>query len=667
MFKIDKEKVFKKLKKQNGEKFAQVIRGDMDHDGDLRFVPNIVHILEFAGHDPNDARMLRPIIDEIYNGHEASQYHTDKDPLTLLSEAGYDAFVVETEAQKNSIKKYYRKGEELCTFGDPDRHKNFYIIHAIKRGADKIKPSDSPRRHDEYGISVISIQIAKSGGFISIKNRYNHTVDNPDATFNNNPDNIIPGLTESLKKYFNVEFNTSTNVLPDSFRMVGDQFVFYNYEINNVYMGPNYYFKGSTITKLNSDYEIMLDYMVLDTRTGKITSPCGLKLDDTCMPEVLSKVFRGKTIKVQISPEDKKKRTIYADGVKIIDLIDGKMQSLNLPDLTEIKDNFVANIVLQEIHLPNVTKIGNKFLESNTGLKTLDLPKVTEIGDDFLSDNIVLNNIYLPNVKKIGNKFLYYNTELESIELPKVTEIGDRFLEDDNKMVSIKLPNVIKIGSRFLGRNTSLTSLELPNVKVIGGEFLGYNNSLTSISLPNVEEIGESFLESNNVLTSVSLPKVRKIDRRFLFNNQSLLSIDLPRVIEIDSAFLSSNKQLHSINAPKLEYVGNNFLESNTGLREISFPNLEEIEQYFLVSNKQLESVNLPKAKSLGALSPKQPNLKYFYAPNVPDSITSEFQGINTDIALMIAQQRVHKLIDEKTKSAKKKIAQISKMYQAGD
>ena len=108
-------------------------------------------------------------------------------------------------------------------------------------------------------------------------------------------------------------------------------------------------------------------------------------------------------------------------------------------------------------------------------------------------------------------------------------------------------------------------------------------------------------------------------------------------------------------------------MESNTGLREISFPNLEEIEQYFLVSNKQLESVNLPKAKSLGALSPKQPNLKYFYAPNVPDSITSEFQGINTDIALMIAQQRVHKLRDEKTKSAKKKIAQISKMYQAGD
>ncbi|MBR4624978.1 MAG: hypothetical protein IKO56_05525, partial [Alphaproteobacteria bacterium] len=232
---IATKEIFKQIKKQNGEKFAQVIRGDRHHDGGLLDIPNIVHILEFAGYDENNAKLLYPIIKEMYKTTEKNEYHSDKDPLELLSEAGYDAFVVKTEGQKNSIRKYFRPNEELCTFNDPNRHKDYYMIHAIKRGADKIKPSAHPARQDEYGTSVISIQILKTGGLISIKNRYNHTIDNPDATFNNNPDNIIPGLSESLKRYFNVDFTTTKIPLPNHFQIIGDQFVHFNYEVDNVY------------------------------------------------------------------------------------------------------------------------------------------------------------------------------------------------------------------------------------------------------------------------------------------------------------------------------------------------------------------------------------------------------------------------------------------------
>ena len=63
---INTEEIFKQLKKQNGEKFAQAIRGDRDHDGNLLVIPNILHILEFAGHDEDEARKLRPILKEIY-------------------------------------------------------------------------------------------------------------------------------------------------------------------------------------------------------------------------------------------------------------------------------------------------------------------------------------------------------------------------------------------------------------------------------------------------------------------------------------------------------------------------------------------------------------------------------------------------------------------------
>ena len=248
------EDMYKIIKKQNGEAFARVLRENV-----LLEIPNLKHILEFAGKNPEDARHLVPVLKEILDkSREEQEIVTEEqyeDPIELLSQAGYDAFYVETEEQKNSIMKYYRPGEALCTFRDPNRHKNFYIIHAVKRGAENIQPSKTPKREDEYGTSVISIQIARNGGFISIKNRYNHTIDFPDSTFNNNPDNIIPGLTEALKHKFGVDFmTTEKSVMPDNYRLVNDQLVRFNYEVDNVYIDEKYYFEGSTITKINPDY-----------------------------------------------------------------------------------------------------------------------------------------------------------------------------------------------------------------------------------------------------------------------------------------------------------------------------------------------------------------------------------------------------------------------------
>ena len=73
--------------------------------------------------------------------------------------------------KQNAIKKYYAPGEEICTFRDPERFKRYYIINAVRKDVDKIKRGNPPQRDDEYGTSVISIQVLKTGGFISIKNR----------------------------------------------------------------------------------------------------------------------------------------------------------------------------------------------------------------------------------------------------------------------------------------------------------------------------------------------------------------------------------------------------------------------------------------------------------------------------------------------------------------
>lgn len=493
MSKIDKEEVFKQLKKHHGEKFAQAIRGDFTHDVDLCTVPNIVHILEFAGNSKDDALALRPIIKEIFIPlNERPVYHTDKSPLELLSDAGYDAFVVETEEQKDSIKKYYRPGEELCTFRDPTRQENYYIIHAVKRGAENIKPSDIPQREDEYGTSVISIQISKTGGFISIKNRYNHTVNNPDATFNNNPDKIIPGLTSSLKQYFGVDFNTSQSIIPDNYRLVNDQLVHFNYEIENVYFGADYYFSGSDITKIDKDHQIFLDYFILDTKSGAIIDPSDIghkSYGSDCAGKIFSEIFKGKRIKIEINPENKKERIIFADDLRI----------------AVVNDN--GNIV--ELNLPDIFEIGNSFLHFDDTIKKLDMSQV--------------------------------------------------------------------------------------------------------------EEIGENFMQSNRCLMS--------------------------------------------LHAPRLKSAKKDFLTANIALTELDLPNVEDIGQYSLQMNNNLVSINMPKVEDMGHLSPLQPKLKHFYAPNLPDDRLDWWAKNSPDIAVQIAKVRLHRMIDEQAEAAKEKLNKIARKY----
>lgn len=131
----------------------------------------------------------------------------DKNPKELLSEAGYDLYECHSESDIQKFKKYYTSKEELCTFNGR-RLNDCYVFFAVKKNVDQIRRGNfnHPKRQDEYGTSVISIQFTRDETHtLSIKNRYNHTVDNPDATFSNNLDNIIPGLTDSFSKYYGLE------------------------------------------------------------------------------------------------------------------------------------------------------------------------------------------------------------------------------------------------------------------------------------------------------------------------------------------------------------------------------------------------------------------------------------------------------------------------------
>ena len=489
MLETNTNKIYKKIKERRGERFARKLR-----DTQLLDVPNIEHILEFANLEDLDD--LIPVIRSTYKITSVSKYNTNKDPIQLLNEAGYDAFVVETEEQKNSIKKYFRSGEELCSFNDPYRHKNFYIIHAVKHGADKIKPSDNPTREDEYGTSVISIQIAKSGGFISIKNRYNHTVDDPDSTFHNNPDNIIPGLTNSLQTYFDVDFNVSNITIPDNYINVDDQLVYYNFEQYGIYFGPTYYVKNGEITKLQTDRETMIDHMIYNDKNKTITTP--IENDQTYV--LFAQILNDKQFTKKTDKTTQKITLQTPSGDRIVTNDKGQIIELDLPSITEIGHNFVRhNQTLKTINLPNVTEIGHNFLEYNEALESINLPTVTKIGHNFLEHNKALKSINLPNVTEIGHNFVRHNQILKTINLPNVEKISYSFLARNAALKSINLPNVTEIGSHFLARNEALTTINLPSAVLIGDNFLGFNETLETIYLPKDTLLGKGFLDNNHI------------------------------------------------------------------------------------------------------------------------------------------------------------------------
>lgn len=263
--------IFNKIKKQNGEGFAKAIR---EYDNGIFDIPNIVSVVKYAG---NDARPLLNYLEALKDVKIEESSGEVPSPLVLLDKAGYNAEYADTLEKQNSIQKYFEPNEKLCTFNDYFRFQRYYIVNAVKKNIDAIKRENfqNPMREDEYGTSVISIQILKTGGFISIKNRYNSTVSSPDNTFSSNPDNIIAGLGQALQKYFNVDFSAQAAELPNRFTVANNKIVKYNYEINNVYFGKNFYMKNGEIAVMPS-HHIMMDYFIYDNKNQEIIDVAGL-------------------------------------------------------------------------------------------------------------------------------------------------------------------------------------------------------------------------------------------------------------------------------------------------------------------------------------------------------------------------------------------------------
>ncbi|MBR5129614.1 MAG: leucine-rich repeat protein [Alphaproteobacteria bacterium] len=590
--------MFKKIKKQNGERFAKAIRA---YDNGIFDIENLDQIVKYAG------REAEPIMDYLISlkGVEIAEHTVSKTPLQLLDEAGYDAYYADTLEKQNAISKYYAdeetlrdlatqgrisrqyasNGEGLCTFRDPHRFEKYYIINAVRKDVDDIRREDfpNPEREDKYGTSVLSIQVLKTGGFISIKNRYNHTVQNPDNTLNSNPDNIIEGLSMAIKQHFNVDFSSKKAWLPFHYTSINNQIIKYEREENNIYIGDNFYVKDGVVTELNKDYQEMIDHaFILDKKNGTITDICSINDSFT---DVLQNEISGKKISVSKYKESDTTK-ILVDGQELCTLQSGQITRLNLLEATEIPDNFLSKVklpYLKELNAPKVKRIGDNSFNGGSSF-LMDAPELEEIGNNTFSGYNLNTYICMPMIRKIGNNSVEH-IDTERMTFDHLEEVGNESLCN---VRSNYFPKLKKAGDNFCGM------------------CLGYEEELY---VPELEEVGDNCFCNAGKVEDLNFPKLRIAGNNFLRGleqKEKGRRVNLPSLEQVGDNFMCGGSgwgvcgrdySLAELNAPKLETVGKNFMERCTDIGQMNMPSEVNVQVEYHENEIEAFMPKMPEGK----------------------------------------------------------------------
>lgn len=524
---------------------------------------------------------------------EKEEVELNKTPFELLSEAGYNLYECKTEEDIQEFRKYYKKEEELCTFRG-GRLSRCHVFFAVKKDVENIKRENfgKPDRQDRYGTSVISIQFTKGSlNDVSIKNRYNHTVDNPDSTFSNNLDNIIPGLSKSFEKYYKFNLDKERDRTSDFLtrdlkyvKALDGKYYRYNIEDDARYFCENNIIieDGKVIDYYTHDKAryLVIENFLID-RKEKIVKSLNRKTD--AFIKSINDVGLIKNIDV-IKEDDIRNIIInYMDNKQVLIRIN------NTNEIVEYRNNYVK-------------EIERLFLYNNTELERLYLPNVEVVRDHFCFNAKMLYDLDLTKVKKIESSFLFYNSYLRSISLPNVEEIDSYFLNKNTDLGKINLPKVRTIGEHFLQNNMALKEIDFPLLNTIDSSFICNNTKIEKVNLPNLIRVGSSFLLSNTKLKSISLPNLCVADSNFLINNEIISEVNLPNLMVVGRSFMHDNEALEYIDLPKIRQIGEHFLSNNNKIEEINFPRLMILDNYFLNKSTNIREINIPRVKYIGVL-----------------------------------------------------------------
>ena len=503
-----------------------------------------------------------------------------KTPKELLDDAGYDLFECKTVEEVNSFKKYFILGEQLCTFLDPaSRLENKYVFFAVKKNILDIKREDFliPDRQDEYGTSVISIQFTRDkNNHLSIKNRYNEVVNNPDSTFDNNLDNIIPGLTMSFYKAYGIReiYDENSEFQMENYISIDGEYYKYNYKLNDIYYCTNNIIAlNGKVIKYDPEKYIIMDYFIIDLVNKKV-DVFDNKIRDS-FSEVIGKI---KNIEIVRGEKDKK---VYITN-----------EEDNIFELTLSFDNKLIGIKNNMID-----KLPNRFLISGEYLKNMEFSNVREIGNDVLYANTDLEYFNLSKAEVIGNYFLANNIKLTNIDLNKTIIIGDDFLKRNIIVESINFDSLQRVGNNFMFSNKGLSSIVIPNLSYTGKCFFKLNDKVLFASFPYLQETGDFFMNDAKNLRMFEADNLRVTGDMFLMANKELDYISLPNLIKTGKLFLAANQIIMSVNLPNLSYLPKYFLRNAGGLESITLA--DDCTWDAIYNKKLLELMHEKKGKTL--------------------------------------------------------------------
>lgn len=504
---------------------------------------------------------------------------SNKTPYELLSDAGYYLYECKNENDIQYFKKYYANNEALCSFKG-GRLDTCYVFFAVKKNVDEIKREyfTNPMRQDLYGTSVISIQFTRGAvNTLSIKNRYNHTIKdmNPDATFSNNLENIIPGLTRSFEKYFNLNINQNDVgyfEIPGYVRASDGKYYKYNYEINNIYYCcNNIIIDNGKIIRCYQDKEkyLFVDYFILDLVNKKI-----IKYDDCLIDSFKDGLSNILKIDIKRNKEDflKTVRISFEDKSDVIIKLDKFNRIISYKD-------------------DNISHINDNFLHKNKCLEEIDMPNVVSIDNGFLYLNIMLKKIIMNKLIYVGNGFLFKNEFLSEASFMNLHNVGDKFLSLNNSLEWISFPNLYRCNNDFLTKCKSLKIIDAPYLFSVGDNFLRWNKGCSEIYFPNLDFVGDNFMSANDNAEYLFMPALNKTGNNFLYLNKNITSLCLDNLEVVGDNFLRCDKLLNKASFNSLKEVGKRFLYDNEMLSEIYIPNLSKYGDNFLNNNPNCKIV----------------------------------------------------------------------------
>ena len=585
-----------------------------------------------------------------------------KTPQELLKEKGYTLYECKTEADIQSFRHYYYRSdgtptpkyvegtipdkyvmpEELCTFSG-GRLVRAHVFFAVHESADRVQRQANPKRQDEYGISVLCIQFSRGKiNTPSIKNRYNHAVKNPDATFENKLDNINTGLTEAFEREYGLNINTPKSEFSLPNYLIGEdgKLYRYNYEVNGIYYCPNNIIMDNYQPKqYDTSRYIILDYFVLDMQEKKIFA-----YDSEIEDSFLYGLDDIQSIEVINNKSDNTKDIIINKDIIITINKCNQIIKYKNPHLKHIDENFlVLNETIEEIDIPNVLAIDNNFLWRNKSLKNINLPNVKRIGRNFLEANEILEKVEIPNCILIGNDFLKSNKGIKEIDLPKVECIAGDFMYSNEELERISIPKLARVNDGFLCFNQKLKELEAPELREVGSSFIYHNKGLLKrVNAPKLKKIGPYFMHRNIQLEEIDLPSVEEIGDYFLFSNKDMHKINIPNCKEIGHAFLYQNDALTEIDLPNIKKIGSSFLRHNKVLIKINVPHVQTIEDYFLLNNQELKEFNAPELKIIGKDAFKNNDTVVIFMP----VLIAVIDNLSTPATRLINEELNRKLED---------------------